>query len=71
MTTTHTAPYAVLPASPLLGGEIIGVDLANGVDEASPSATRRLLEFRLEVVVIPVSDVDRAKSGPHDEIAPL
>jgi alpha-ketoglutarate-dependent taurine dioxygenase len=50
MTTTHTAPYAVLPASPLLGAEIVGVDLANGVDEAT---ARELQEdfWRYKVLV--------------------
>jgi alpha-ketoglutarate-dependent taurine dioxygenase len=40
MTTTHTAPYVVVPASPVLGAEIVGVDLANGVDEATAAALR-------------------------------
>jgi taurine dioxygenase len=40
MTSTHTAPYIVEPASPVLGAEIIGVDLSNGVDEATARALR-------------------------------
>jgi len=40
MTTTRTAPYVVVPASPILGAEIVGVDLANGVDEATADALR-------------------------------
>lgn len=39
MTTTHTAPYAVAPASPLLAAEILGVNLADGVDEATAHAS--------------------------------
>src|ERR1700753_2834636 len=40
MTTTHTAQYGVAPASRVLGAEIIGVDLGNGVDEATAAALR-------------------------------
>jgi taurine dioxygenase len=40
MTSTQTAPYEVVPASPLLGAEIVGVDLAHGVDEATAHALR-------------------------------
>src|SRR5277367_6006687 len=40
MTTTRTAPYVVVPASPVLGAEIVGLDLANGVDEATADALR-------------------------------
>ena len=36
----RTAPYVVVPASPILGAEIVGVDLANGVDEATADALR-------------------------------
>jgi len=37
-TTTPTALYAVAPDSLLLGAEIAGVDLANGVGEATADA---------------------------------
>lgn len=40
MTSTRTAPYVVVPASPILGAEIEGIDLANGVDEATAQALR-------------------------------
>jgi alpha-ketoglutarate-dependent taurine dioxygenase len=40
MTTIQTAPYEVVPASPVLGAEIVGVDLTNGVDEATADALR-------------------------------
>src|SRR5271166_2741281 len=40
MSITQTAPYEVVPASPVLGAEIVGVDLANGVDEATIDALR-------------------------------
>jgi len=40
MTTTHTAAYVVVPASPVLGAEIVGVDLAKGVDEVTADALR-------------------------------
>jgi alpha-ketoglutarate-dependent taurine dioxygenase len=40
MTSTQTAPYEVVPASPVLGAEIVGVDLANGVDETTANALR-------------------------------
>jgi alpha-ketoglutarate-dependent taurine dioxygenase len=40
MTTTRTAPYVVVPASPVLGAEIVGVDLVNGVDDATAAALR-------------------------------
>jgi alpha-ketoglutarate-dependent taurine dioxygenase len=52
MTATQTAPYAVVPASPVLGAEIVGVDLANGVDPATAAALRedfwryKILVFR-------------------------
>jgi taurine dioxygenase len=52
MTSTQTAPYDVVPASPVLGAEIVGVDLANGVDEATAHALRedfwrhKILVFR-------------------------
>ncbi|AEH10773.1 MULTISPECIES: TauD/TfdA dioxygenase family protein [Protofrankia] len=40
MTATRTAPYEVRQASPVLGAEIVGVDLANGVDDATAEALR-------------------------------
>jgi len=36
----RTAPYEVRPASPVLGAEIVGVDLAAGVDDATAQALR-------------------------------
>ena len=38
MTSTQTAPYVVVPASPVLGAEIVGVDLADGVDDVTAEA---------------------------------
>ena len=35
-----TAPYQARPASPVLGAEIVGVDLAGGIDEATAAALR-------------------------------
>ncbi|EIV92675.1 TauD/TfdA family dioxygenase [Frankia sp. QA3] len=40
MTATRTAPYDIRPASPVLGAEVIGVDLAGGVDDATAEALR-------------------------------
>jgi alpha-ketoglutarate-dependent taurine dioxygenase len=40
MTTTHTAPYLVAPTSPVLGAEIVGVDFASGIDDATAEALR-------------------------------
>ncbi len=40
MTTTQTTAYVVVPASPVLGAEIVGVDLANGIDDATAEALR-------------------------------
>jgi taurine dioxygenase len=40
MTTTHGISYALAPVSPVLGAEVVGIDLANGVDEATAAALR-------------------------------
>ncbi|MCK9925135.1 TauD/TfdA family dioxygenase [Frankia sp. AgPm24] len=40
MTIIHTAPFEVRPASPVLGAEIVGVNLADGVDDATAEALR-------------------------------
>ena len=40
MTTTRSAPYSLVPVSSVLGAEVVGIDLANGVDEASAGALR-------------------------------
>lgn len=40
MSTTITAPYEVRRASPRLGAEIVGVNLAQGVDETTAEALR-------------------------------
>ena len=40
MTAVRTAPYEVRQASPVLGAEIVGVDLAGGVDDATAQALR-------------------------------
>ena len=40
MTITETELYEVRPASPVLGAEIVGVDLAGGVDEATAERLR-------------------------------
>lgn len=40
MTIIETAPFEVHPASPVLGAEIVGVDLAGGVDAATAEALR-------------------------------
>ncbi|CAO5191702.1 Taurine dioxygenase [Frankia sp. AiPs1] len=40
MTTARTAPYEVRQASPVLGAEIVGVNLGSGVDEATAQALR-------------------------------
>jgi taurine dioxygenase len=50
MTTTHTVPYSVVPASPVLGAEIVGVDLAGGVDEATAQSLREAF-WRYKVLV--------------------
>ena len=41
MTTTHGISYALAPASPVLGAEVDGIDLANPVDEATAAALRQ------------------------------
>jgi len=41
MTSTQTVGYEVVPVSPLLGAEIVGVDLADGVDDATAQALRQ------------------------------
>ena len=40
MTTTRSASYALVPVSPVLGAEVAGIDLANGVDESTAAALR-------------------------------
>lgn len=40
MTVTRTAPYETRRASPVLGAEIVGVNLADGVDDATAEALR-------------------------------
>src|ERR1700733_9035599 len=40
MTTTRSASYVVAPVSPVLGAEVVGIDLAGGVDEATAAALR-------------------------------
>ena len=40
MTTIHSPSYALVPVSPILGAEVVGIDLANGVDEATAGALR-------------------------------
>ncbi len=40
MTATRTAPYETRPASPVLGAEIVGVDLTGAVDDATAEALR-------------------------------
>src|ERR1700735_3889022 len=40
MTTTRCASYVVAPVSPVLGAEVVGIDLASGVDEATADALR-------------------------------
>jgi taurine dioxygenase len=40
MTTTHGTSYALVPASPVLGAEVVGIDLAEGVDDATAAALR-------------------------------
>jgi taurine dioxygenase len=40
MSAVTTAPFEVRPASPVLGAEIVGVDLAQPVDEATTAALR-------------------------------
>ncbi len=50
--TTLSAPYQARPASPVLGAEVTGVDLASGVDAATAAVLRedfwryKLLVFR-------------------------
>jgi len=34
MTSTRSGSYALVPVSPVLGAEVVGIDLADGVDEA-------------------------------------
>src|SRR3984957_19541123 len=52
MTTTRSASYALVPVSPVLGAEVAGIDLANGVDESTAAALRedfwrhKILVFR-------------------------
>lgn len=41
MTAVRTAPFEVLPASPVLGAEIVGVDLAAGVDDETAERLRQ------------------------------
>lgn len=41
MTATYTAPFEVRPASPRLGAEIVGIQLAGGVDAAAGDALRQ------------------------------
>jgi taurine dioxygenase len=40
VTITRTAPYEIRPASPVLGAEIVGVDLGTGVDDETAEALR-------------------------------
>jgi alpha-ketoglutarate-dependent taurine dioxygenase len=40
MTTTRSASYTVVPVSPVLGAEVLGIKLADGVDEATAAALR-------------------------------
>src|ERR1700691_3619343 len=40
MTTTRSASYVVAPVSPVLGAEVGGIDLTNGVDDATAAALR-------------------------------
>ena len=40
MTTTHGTSYALVPVSPVLGAEVIGIDLTSGVDDATAAALR-------------------------------
>jgi alpha-ketoglutarate-dependent taurine dioxygenase len=40
MTSIRTAPYEVQPASPLLGAEIVGVDLAGRIDDETAESLR-------------------------------
>ncbi|MGH3583005.1 MAG: TauD/TfdA dioxygenase family protein, partial [Mycobacterium sp.] len=40
MTTVQSVSYSAVPASPVLGAEIVGVDLSDGVDEATAQALR-------------------------------
>jgi alpha-ketoglutarate-dependent taurine dioxygenase len=41
VTTVQTAPLELHPASPVLGAEVVGVDLAGGVDEAIRETLRQ------------------------------
>lgn len=40
MTAVQTARYAIRPASPVLGAEVVGVDLSRGVDDATAAELR-------------------------------
>src|ERR1700722_20168479 len=40
MTTTRSASYTVVPVSPVLGAEVLGIKLADGVDQATAAALR-------------------------------
>jgi hypothetical protein len=40
MTSTRSGSYALVPVSPVLGSEVVGIDLADGVDEATAAALR-------------------------------
>ncbi len=51
MTRTHTAPYRIVPASPVLGAEVVGVDLAEGIDESIAEALREDF-WRYKVLVL-------------------
>jgi alpha-ketoglutarate-dependent taurine dioxygenase len=40
MTTTRSSSYVLVPTSPVLGAEVVGINLANGVDDATAAALR-------------------------------